>query len=202
MSIYLRDLNRVPTSVRAGTAVGGCLELDDSLSANTWYRLMPQVNTGALVDGNDRKLNIGTLRSDILEIEQWNLIILNEGYKQYFQINNHEGNEVEFTKPIAYIEGIKSSGLESGLQFVLFPHILNPFSVTNDAESDGRVELGLTADDVYSPSTIKKLGSVSADRVMMMSFSRVDRLFYRLPTVLSSGQTIELSWGEHLIGTG
>lgn len=199
MSTFIRDFNRVPTRVREGNPIGGCLELDDSLSANTWYRLMPHANTGALVDGNDRKLNIGTLRSDVLQIEQWNVVILNEGYKQYLQIVNHEGQEVEFSQPIEYIEGIKNAGLQSSLQFVLFPYVLIPFSVINDEDSDGRVELGVTAPDEWTPSTIKKLGSVRAGRFMTVPFSRVDRLFYRLPTALSSGETIELCWGEHKV---
>jgi len=199
MSIYSRDLNRVPTPIRQGNALGGCLELDDSLSANAWYRLMPHANTGALVDDNDRKLNIGTLRSDVLEIKEWHLVILNEGYKQYLQILNHDGQEVEFTKPIDDIEGIKNSGIESSLQFVLFPHIINMFVVTNDEESDGLVEFGVTAEDAYTPSTRKLLGKVRAGRFMKIPFSRVDRLFYRLPTALSSSETIELCWGEHYI---
>lgn len=199
MSTLMRDLNRVPTRVRQGNPLAGCLELDDSLSANTWYRLMPHGNAGALVDDNDRKLNIGTLRSDVLEIEQWNMVILNEGYKQYLRVVNHEGQEVEFDQPIEYIEGIKSANIQSSIQFVLYPLLLIPFSVTNDEASDGRVELGVTTDDDYTPSTIKKLGSVRAGRVMMIPFSRVDRLFYRLPTALTSSQTAELCWGEHYI---
>lgn len=199
MSTLIRDFNRVPTPIRQGNPVGGCLELDDSVSANAWHRLMPNGDGGALVDGNDRKLNIGTLRSDILEIERWNVAIFNEGYKQSLQIVNHEGQEIECTQPVEYIEGIKSAGLESSLEFVLFPYTIIPFSVTNDEDSDGSVELGVTKADEWTPSSVIKLGSVRAGRFMMIPFSRVDRLFYRLPTALTSGQTIELCWGEHYV---
>ena len=204
MSIYLRGLNRVPTPIRQGNAIGGKLSFAGSgLTANTWYRLMPHANNGALVDGNDRKLNIGTLRSDILEIEQWNLLVLNQEYISYHIIVDHDrdSSEVRFEEPIPYAEGLRSAGLESSIEFVLFPTLLNPLGINYKSGPDADMQIGVAKDDIFDTAsvTIKALDDIPAGELLMLNFSRIDRIFYRFPTV-DSGTTYTFSWGEHYRG--
>lgn len=202
MSSFLRDYNRVPTLNREGNAIGGKLSLSGSdLTADSWYRLMPGSNTGALVDDNDRKLNIGTLRSDILEIEQWNLVILNQGYIDYHLIVDHIGNEVTLKKPIAHINGLKNAGLGSAIEFVMFPTLLNPLGINYKSGPAADMQIGVFKDDVYNPvsTEIKELDDIPAGELLMLNCSRIDRIFYRFPTV-DSGTTYVFSWGEHYRG--
>ena len=202
MSIYLRDNNRVPTLIRQGNAIGGKLSLAGSgLTANRWYRLMPHANNGALVDDNDRKLNIGTLRSDVLQIEDWNLIILNAGYIQARTIIDHIDNEVRFGKPIDHIDGLKAAGLESAIEFVMFPTLLNPLGINYKSGPDADMQIGITKEDKFNTASIdiKELDDIPAGELLMLNFSRIDRMFYRFPTVDSS-TTYVFSWGEHYRG--
>lgn len=202
MSTYSRDFNRVPTPIRQGNGIGGKLSLSGSaLTADTWYRLMPHANNGALVDGNDRKLNIGTLRADILEIEQWHLIILNQGYIEYHQIVDYIGNEVTLKRPIAHIDGLNNAGLGSAIEFVLFPTLLNPLGINYKSGPDADMQVGRANGDNFDPAllTIKELDDIPAGELLMLNFSRIDRIFYRFPTV-DSGTTYVFSWGEHYRG--
>ena len=199
-SIYLRDLNRVPTPIRQGLAIGGKVSLAGSgLTANTWYRLMPNGDDGELVDGDDRRLTIGTLRSDIIAIEGWNLIILNAGYVQHHVIVDHIGTDVTLRDPIQFREGMQNAELEDAVHFVMFPTLLSSLGINYKTGPDDDIEIGISTSDAYTPTTVKPLDDISAGELLMLNFSRIDRIFYRFP-VVDTSETYVLGWGEHYRG--
>lgn len=199
MSIYSRGFNRVPTPLRQGNAVGGALPhaVTLSITANAWHRMMPHANTGSLVDGDDRKLNVGALRNDVLEVDYWNLVILNEGYHQEHIITEYEGNVVTFHESLLNTAGLRNAGLDEEVEFIMYPYLLNPLGLTYSADADDDVDIGHVVVNEYSPATvqIKKLFTMKPGECFKLSHSRLDKLFIRFPVITAANN--ELSWGEH-----
>ena len=200
MSFYNRDANYVPGTIRAGNGIGGYLLLGDTLTVNQWYRLMPNSNTGALVAGDDRKLNIGALRSDVLEIEGWNLVLLNAGYQHQYIILNHDraATEVELTLPINYADGMRAGGLGSAIEFVMYPELLNPLGVNYSVGATDHIDIGVAREDLFVPTVLKR-DEIPPGELLMMNFERIDRIFYRFPAITTAAEN-NLGWGEHYKG--
>ena len=202
MSFYKRDTNYVPSTIRAGNGIGGYLLLDDTLVANSWYRLMPESDTGTLVTDNDRKLAIGsTVLSGILEIEGWNLFILNAGYQQPYKILNHDRvlNQVELTEPIMYAAGLRAAGLTANVHYVIYPSLINPLGLNYSVGATDYIEIGVTREDLLAPTTIVKLDDIPPGELLMLHFERLDHIFYRFPTITTAAEN-NLGWGEHYKG--
>ena len=198
MQAFYLDQNGMPTAIRDGRGIGGELAIDVSaLTANTWYRLMPHRNDGALVSDNNRQLNINTLRSDVLEIEGWLLNILNAGYQQTHVIAGHEGNVVTLREALRHTDGLRDANLQNAIEFVLYPVPVNPFCLFYYTASQD-IEIGVAKEDTYTPATIKTRATVGGDTQLVLNFSRIDQIFYRFPTLPSADTA--LSWGEHYMG--
>lgn len=196
----VRDSNFVPTMVRKGTGVGGCLSLPSLTPIPTtgnWHRLMPHGNDASLVSGNTKQLNIGALRTDLLDVDGWKLQILNIGNPQLRTIKKYENSIVTFEKDIDYPNSFPSGGIE----YVLYPAIINPFAIINDDDSAQKILIGVTNEDQYTTTSIKKRCSVPAGKMTILHFDAIDKMFYRYDgTQLTSSDTLEISWGEHYTG--
>lgn len=192
MNSLVRDNNFVSTLIRSGIGIQGFLSLTaDDLTANTWYRLMPNGNDGSPVTDEPDQLNIGTLRSDILTVEGWHLNILNTGNFQEHNIRRLD-EEVAVLEKHIYAAGKLPA---DGVEYVIYPKIVNPFGINYAGNQN--IDIGIALTDVYAPaaSDIKKVSDIQDGKLLLYHFSRLDRIFYRFTTV-TSGETYTLSWGE------
>jgi len=167
------------------------------VTANTWYRLVPHGNAGELVSGKPNQLDIGTLRSDIVDIHGWLVYVLNSGYFQYCgEIENHtSGGVITFEHPLLHSSSLPASGVE----FVISPQLLNSFMVQTVATASDSVDIGIAVDESeYTPTTVKKLAYLEVGKIGVFPFSHIHRVFYRFPTVTAASNN-DLQWGEHYI---
>lgn len=195
MSHFKRDQNYLPTRLRAGNPVAGKVELAANTGGTDWFRIMPDGNDGELISGKDNQLTIGALQDDILEIKDWHLVILNDGYYQEHIITEYKDNVATLNQPIDHAQGLRNAGLESGIEFVIYPDLINPMGITN--VSGAAIEIGYTIVDKYTPASteIVEMMEIGANvKYGSLAHSRVDRLFFRR----KSGATARtVYWGEH-----
>ena len=180
-----KDANYNTTMLRVEDPVGGYLE--ESFAVSTWKRLMPADNTATLVSDQDRQLNIGALRSDILDVEGWDVIFLGDGYYDRKTIEKYENNILTFTQPLAHFEGLTVLG--SSVSYVMFPTLDIPLGITPDAE----LEIAIGKEDLWTPPTIKKFANLEADQLLIMHTRQIQKIFYK------SAAAVNITWGEHYV---
>ena len=185
---YIHDENNDQTCIRDGDGIGGYLDLAD-LTAGSWQRLMWAADNGSLVTGKTDQINIGTLRSDILEIDNWILKILNDGYYSRNKIVSYENGVATLAKPVNFNSALRNASIE----FVVYPVIVNPFAINYSSDASANLEIAITAEDVYTPTRYVKIEELAAGETTKQYFSNIDHIFYRFAT----NTTGALSFGEH-----
>ncbi len=191
------DANHKVIMSSEGDPIGGYFQLSTAQKSTTaWNRLMPHGNAASVVSDNDRQLNIGTLRTDVLSVRNWNLMILNEGYFEQHRIKEYNNSILTLDKPLNNFGGLKT--LDSAIEFVIYPSLVVPMgilylpSVTADF-----LEIGVAEENVYSP-TPKKYVELKADQQLSMPTLQIQKIFYKF-TNLTNSATHAMSWGEHHI---
>lgn len=202
MSQYAKDSNYNVTPIRLGSPIGGYYT-PSSPAQNTWYRLMPESNTGAKVSGDDRQLEIGTLRSDVrnADITGWHLDILTQSYLDQFFIESYDAATGRAT-----IDASRHGGniethikrLPSTYDFVLYPELILPLAINYMSSATDDIEIGYVSDDVLNPTDVVKLVTLSPGELLVLPVNRVDRVFYRF-TASSPASDNAISWGEHYV---
>lgn len=194
MSTFSFDANHSLTSIRGGSVIGGNYD-PSGLTVDTWYRLLPSGNSAQKVASTEpdykRKLNLGTLRSDITNANLigWRLKVLNAGYQEGpHVISEHVGGVVTLRSPISHFAGLPSNNIE----YVIYPEVLNPLVVKCKGAND--VEFGRSEDKTYGLSKVDSLGSAETGENFIFPYADLDRLCFRYATV---GSTDRLFWGEH-----
>ena len=199
MASLVRDDNGLATMIRKGLGAGGMFTLNDG----NWRRLMPDGNTAEVHATAKYRLNIGALPDDIVDIDDWRIIILNEGYKQEHFVQTYDGTYISLSNNISYYDAL--SALGQGIEWVLFPKVIVPISLKNLANNrNDEVRIGVIKDDKYiAPATssteIKERFKLHGDTTTDFSFSRVDKIFIRNTRDNPSTNTIDVAWGESLI---
>ena len=191
------DANRNPLNIREGDPVGGYfVPASAQKSTTAWYRLMPNGDNGALVSGEERQFNITSIRSDILNVVNWNLIILNIGYLQQFKINSVSSAILTLDKRIEYAEAL---GDLSGIEYVMYPTLDFPIGLHYQptGNSDDHLEIGFAAENIYNP-TPKKFFELEPRKSAMIPSQQIQKLFYKFGS-LTASETHNISWGEHLL---
>jgi len=204
MSQYAIERNDRVTNIRQGSIVGGYHEPPSNLSANTWYRLMPQ-DTGAKVSGDNRQLDIGTLRSDLrnADIIDWHLKILTAGYEDHFVIEAYDP-ATGYAKINSSLHGgnieTHIGRLPASYAYVLYPELLNEFCINYMNTATDTLDIGYVAKDVLNPasSEVIKLTQLSPGQLVTIRSRSVDKVFYRFPTLTASAEN-DISWGEHYV---
>ena len=197
------DQNHVAVPIREGVGVGGKLLIDVSaLTANTWYRLMPNGNNAEIESSDSHTLKIGALRDDLLDVAGWLLNILNDGYSQQLGIVEYDAvsEKVRLKDPIEHAEGLTAASLNTAIEFVMYPHLLSPLGVSLDEDAGANIEFGVTKGTRFNSAnlTIKPIQVLRPGRPLILPFSRIDHLFYRFATLPTSNTF--LYWGEHYTG--
>lgn len=197
------DQNHVAVPVREGVGVGGKLTIDVSpLTANAWYRLMPNGNTGVIDSTETYHLKIGALRDDLLDVAGWHIYILNSGYYQQLEIVEYDtdSQKVRFKDPMDFMQGLTLAELNDAIEFVMYPRLLSPLGVSLDDDANANIEFGFSKGDRLNPANlrIKAFQVLRPGKILILPFSRIDQLFYRFAT-LPIADTF-LYWGEHYTG--
>ena len=89
---------------------------------------MPEGNAASVIADNDRQLNIGNLRPDTPDIDNWNLIILNAGYPAKHRIKSYENGIATLHKPLELHKGLQALG--ANIEWVIFPTLDIPLGIT------------------------------------------------------------------------
>ena len=183
---FATDANHRATILREGNPIGGYLAVG---SGSGWKRLMPSNNNAQLVDGNDWQLNIGTIRSDILDVTGWNLVILNPGYFQSFVITEEDSGVVTLDVPIQYTKALGGLG---GIQYLMFPSLIVPLGISykDNAASPGTLTIGVAKETAYTPSTPKTFAMLDEGELLIMHTMQIQNIFFQA----TQGH---ISWGEH-----
>jgi len=205
MSQYAIERNDRVTNIRLGSIVGGYYRPPSGLQANTWHRLMPQSDSGAKVSGDNRQLNIGTLRSDLrnADIIDWHVKVLTAGYEDHFVIENYDA-VTGYAKMNASLHGgnieTHIDRLPASYDFVLYPELLNEFCINYMGTATDTLEIGYVAKDVLNPSATEviKLTELSPGQLVTIRSRSIDKVFYRFPTFTTSAAN-DISWGEHYV---
>lgn len=197
MSTLSLDDNYRVTMLRSGDPIGSFYTPADAEKSTTdWHRLMPDGNTAALVSGNDRQLNIGTLRDDILSVDDWELMILNAGYFQQIRILSEDSGVLTLHDPIKHLVGLQTLG-DNSIEYVMFPRLTFPLGIVLHASAVAdELEIGVAKENVYAPTDVKKLAQNSDDQQWRMHSRQIQKLFYKF-TSLTTNATHSISWGEH-----
>lgn len=180
----------------------GQITIPAGAPADTWARLMPIGNNGAKVPNAANQVNIGPLREDLFprQIVGWRFKVLTEGYLQENQIDSLElnaSNEVilNLVKTLYWHDALPDTGIE----WIIFPLVdfKFGFSVIQSAPNAQVVQLGLCAEELYSPE-IKQFWQFPRENYsqhLYLRTAQVDKIFYRF-AVETSGTNI-LAWGEY-----
>lgn len=197
-SILLKDENYNVTQIRNGLGVSGYNTFSSvGNSDSQWTRLMPSGNDGALVSGEEKQLDLQTIRDDVLDATGWNLYILNAGNFREHIITNVNGSVV--TLENAVNQNLPAAAVE----YVLFPDVIVPFSITS--MNAFIVDVGLTTEDVLNPTGIKKIGMIptasdSNAKQIVLPMNAIDKIFFKKNS--GSAMNVSLSWGEHYFHEG
>lgn len=194
MSTLVHDQNGDSTMVKNGHGAGGLF----TLSNGNWRRLMPSNNNGVVHPTETSRFSIGSLPDGILDVADWNLKILKPGYEQKHNVRLHDGNYLILDRPIDGYEALKAIG---GTEYVLFPKVVVPISITNlEGGNNKDIDIGLIKDDKYitpaaSVSDIVLRAIVKNDKNYTIYFSGVDKIFVKR----EGNQNVQVCWGEHRI---
>ena len=204
MSQYAKDSNYNLTHIREGAIVGGFYTPPSDQVANTWYRLAPS-GTGQKVSGDNRKLDIGTLRSDIRhsDILGWHLKVLTASYLDHFVVGGFDAATGYATiDPSQHGGNIEThiSRLPSSYAFVLYPELLLPLVINYDSQASDHIIIGYVAEDVESPSDVVTLAELRAGHSLILPNTSIDKVFYSFAGVSGIANS-QISWGEHRITT-
>ena len=195
-----RDRNYSPSFTRNGPPISAILSLAASdITANSWYRLCPSGN--AATKTSKTELALGTLRSDVTpgDFHNWELKILNAGYRQSLVVNDIDSSGgCKFKKEIEHYDTLPAS-----VQWVLYPDLVFPLSVMIDQRSASDADLGWLSEDTYSIANanvrlIQRLEDESHQMGVMIMTSQPDRICYRFA---NSGSQI-IIWGESQLHSG
>ena len=163
---------------------------------------MPNGNTGEIDATDTHHLEIGALRDDLLDVAGWYLNILNDGYSQQLGIVEYDAatDKVRLKEPVNFSEGLTTDGLNTAIEYVMYPHLLSPLGVSLDEDAGANIEFGVTKGTRLNPAnlTIKPIQVLRPGKPLILPFSRIDHLFYRF-AALPSADTY-LYWGEHYTG--
>ncbi|MYB01992.1 MAG: hypothetical protein F4118_10050 [Acidimicrobiaceae bacterium] len=192
---YSRDENYNMSTIRTGTGIGGYIDIPDGQTSG-WNRLFPSGNTGSFGTDEDKQINIGSLRSDIAEITDWHLRILNPGYIGKYDIASYANNIVTLKYPMHYevYNGLKNSGASNAIHWVIYPNVLNPFAINfkslRSGGSNDMLEIGVAKEDAYAPDVLLREKLRDGESVNFF-FKDVDKIFYK-----PDQNEGEISWGE------
>ena len=178
------DANRNTTMLREDEPVGGIISEGSAVSA--WKRLMPAVDA-TTVSGKPRELNIGTLRSDILSLNRWNLMILEEGYFSLHKIKEHDGNIVTLVNELTYHNAL--AAFAGGFDVVVYPNLDLPLVIRPSAD----LEIGMTTENASVPNTIKTYAELEDGDLCILPTRQLQKIFYK-----STG-AVKITWGEHYV---
>lgn len=173
------DANHNPVMLREDDPIGGDLTVP---AGTDWKRLMPSGNTAALVSGESLQLNINAVRADVLDVNNWNLMILNAGYFQQFKIKGESGGILTLDTQIEFTEAL---GNLTGIEYVIYPTLDLPFEIFSSVA----LEIGVAKENVYAP-TPKKISGLSAGGGLILHTRQVQKIFYKA----AAGSHIY--WGE------
>ena len=201
---YQRDSNYRVTGIRKGLAIGGNFD-PGTLTADTWYRLMPSDDGGAkaasTVEHSERTLNIGTVRADVVNaiLTDWVLKILNVGYQREFEVESHDAataTSVHLRLISAVQTVVDFKNLPAAIEWVMYPPLLNPIVVNVSGAQN--VEFGYIQKviDDYTISRVDSLGVVEPGKSLVFPYSDLDKLVFKYATL---DTTSRLAWGEHYI---
>ena len=186
-----KDDNSQLVAVRSGNPLGGWFTPPSNVVADTWYRIFPSASDGASVDGDLLGINIGSLRSDILDIIGWKIKTLNEGYVRNYVIDKYDPDS-----GIATLSGVLDKNLPTNIKYVLYPKMLFPLGINYSRDASDKIDIGIALEDDIAPSTFNKYDDLVAKESIMIQASRVDKLFYRFDEITSISSN-KFSWGEH-----
>lgn len=181
------DANFNATQIRESDPIGGYLSLS---TGSSWHRVMPDGNTAEVVSDNDRQLDIGTLRSDILDVVGWNLMVLNSGYFEQHKIREFAGGVATLQKPLEFHKGLEILG--NAVEWVIYPTIDLPLNILYRDGGNTAIDIGVAKENVYAP-TPKKYTNLETDETLAMPTRQIQKIFYK---GAASGA---IAWGEHCV---
>ena len=195
------------TGVRQGNPIGGYYKVPSSIATDTWHRLMPSGNAGAVVassvDDYKEKLNIGTLRSDITNapIGGWMLFVLNQGYQAMYQIRTYDPSSgiVHLMRSHREDTEMTLHNLPAGsVEFVIFPITIVDFKINYKKSATDAIEIGFQPQDKWGSGGVQSLGVIEPGQVFGIPTQRLDRLMFKFDDYTSGAENF-FSWGEHYI---
>ena len=183
------DANAYPTILREDDSVGGYLTPETSTG---WHRLMPSGDAASVVANNARQLNIGTLRSDILDVLGWNLMVLNAGYFEQHKIKEYANGVATLEKPLLFHEGLKTLG--SGIEWLIYPTLDIPMGIYYKPNANtSELTIGLAKENIYAP-TPKPIAVLEAKQLLITHTRQIQKIFYQ-----GAAAADRISWGEHYV---
>ena len=175
-------------SIRSGKPVGGWFTPASGIVVDTWYRVCPDASDGASVN-DPFGINIGSLRSDILEIDGWRIKTLNEGYVRSYVVDKYDADS-----GIATLSSELSKDLPSAIEYVLYPKMLFPLCINYSRDAADKMDIGIALEDDINPATKKKYDDLESKESIILQCSEVDKVFYRFAE-LSDRASDQFSWG-------
>ena len=147
-------------AIRSGNPLGGWFTPPSGVAADTWYRIFPSASDGASVDGDPLGINIGTLRSDILEIIGWKIRTLNDGYVRDYVVDKYDAGS-----GIATLSSDLDKDLPTAIEYVLYPKMLFPLCINYSRDAADKMDIGIALENNIAPSTFKKYDDLGSQRV-------------------------------------
>lgn len=185
-----RDENHAITQLRSGFPIGGWHEAEPSTG---WHRLMPSDVDGEIVD--EWKLNIGNLRSDVLDLAEWNIVIWNEGYYQQNIIGEYHNGVASMLRQMKHIPALRDLG--NHIRWTAYPTMVLPLSITyypTESVPDNTINIGFAKEDAFDP-TPKKYAELASGQMLIMNTTQVHKIFYEGAALVAD----RIMWGEHFL---
>lgn len=188
--MFSRDQNHVATQLRDGFPIGGWHEVEPSAG---WHRLMPSGVTGEIVD--NFQLRIGNLRSDVLDLADWNIVIWNQGYFQENVIAKYENGIVSLSRAMRHVPVLTDFGAH--LQWTAYPTMVLPLTLIyypTEAAADNTIDVGFAKENAFDP-TPKKYAELANAQMLIMNTTQVHKIFYSGAAAVAD----RIMWGEHFL---
>lgn len=204
---YAIEENYRETGVRQGNPIGGYYKVPSSIATDTWHRLMPSGNTGAVVassvDNYKEKLNIGALRSDITNapIGGWLFFVLKQGYQEMYQIRTYDASSgiIHLVRSHTQNTEMALHNLPSGsIEFVIFPVAILDMKINYNKSATDTLEIGFQPEDKWGSDGVQSLGIMEPGQVFGIPNQRLDRLMFKFDDYTSGAENF-FSWGEHYV---
>lgn len=207
-----------PTQISERPIIAATIQ--GSSADSGWYRLCPDGTTATRLSTNE--LMLDNLRDDITDVDlnDWILILANDGYLQRREIYGASDGAQVTVKPEFRLEsddGTSELGT-TDIRYILLPQLLNPLNIAFNDGGEGNLEIGYSTEflkpglggysrevvsaDTGSP-TIIQIASLSVGRSIIIPAAAVDNLFYRFTSPSNDNR---IFWGEQRLirrgGTG